>query len=215
MRFLQNSITPIPRSGIFAPMSRRKAKVLTRIGNWLSLALVLAAVGSAALVYLRWQYREQRFNKLIEEIAVQNGVDPFLVKAVIRRESKFDPFAYGSHGEIGLMQVTEAAGWDWARAVNRPDFGRDALWDPRVNIEAGTWYLARALGRWTDKDVDERIPFALAEYNAGLGNVLRWLPHGRDTTATEFLEAISYPNVRSYVSDVMENYETYKARGEL
>ncbi|HUI05949.1 MAG TPA: lytic transglycosylase domain-containing protein [Verrucomicrobiae bacterium] len=196
-------------------MSRRPSNALTRIGNWLSLALVLGAVGSAAFVYLRWQYREQRFNKLIVEIAAQNGVDPFLVKAVIRRESKFNPFAYGSHGEIGLMQVTEAAGWDWALATGRQDFGRDALWDPRVNIEAGTWYLARALGRWGDKDTDERIPFALAEYNAGLGNVLRWLPHGHETTATEFVDAISYPNVRGYITDVMDNYEAYKARGEL
>ena len=196
-------------------MSRRASKNLTRIGNWLALALVLGAVGSAAFVYLRWQYREQRFNKLIEQIAAQNGVDQFLVKAVIRRESKFDPFAFGSHGEIGLMQVTEAAGWDWARAMKRRDFGRDSLWNPRVNIEAGSWYLARALGRWVDKDAEERIPFALAEYNAGLGNVLRWLPHGHDTTAAEFLDAISYPAVHEYVTEVLENYEMYKARAEL
>jgi soluble lytic murein transglycosylase len=196
-------------------MSRRGAKKLERIGNWLALALVLAAIGSAALVYWRWQYREQRFNKLIEEVAAQNGVDPFLVKAVIRRESKFNPYAYGSHGEIGLMQVTEAAGWDWARAMRRVDFGRDALWSPRVNIEAGSWYLARALGRWSDKEMEERIPFALAEYNAGFGNVLRWLPHGHETTAVEFNEAISYPTVRGYISEVLENYEMYKAPGRL
>jgi soluble lytic murein transglycosylase len=197
-------------------MSRRKkAKVLAQIGNFVGLILVLGALGSAAVIYLRWQFREQRFNKLIEEIATQNGVDPFLIKAVIRRESKFNPFAYGSHGEIGLMQVTEAAGWDWADAVKRRTFGRDALWDPRTNIEAGTWYLARALGRWSDKDPAERIPFALAEYNAGFGNVLRWVPHGHETTAAEFVDTISYPSVRGYVSEVIENYETYKARGEL
>ncbi len=196
-------------------MSRRASKSLTRVGNWLSLALVLGAVGSAVIVYFRWQYREQRFNKIIEEIAAQNGVDQFLVKAVIRRESKFDPFAYGSHGEIGLMQVTEAAGWDWARAMGRRDFGRDSLWDARVNIEAGSWYLARALGRWSDKDPDKRIPFALAEYNAGFGNVLRWLPRGHETTAGEFIDAISYPTVRGYVTEVMENYEMYRARGQL
>jgi soluble lytic murein transglycosylase len=196
-------------------MSWRKVKTLERIGNWLALALVLAAAGSAALVYWRWQYREQRFNNLIEQIAAQNGVDAFLVKAVIRRESKFNPYAYGSHGEIGLMQVTEAAGWDWARAMRRVDFGRDALWNPRVNIEAGSWYLARALSRWSEKEPEERLPFALAEYNAGYGNVLRWLPRGRETTAAEFMEAISYPTVRGYVSEVLEDYEIYKVRGQL
>ena len=70
-------------------MSRgRKAKTLERIGNWLALVLVLGAVGAAAFVYWRWQYREQRFDRLIEEIAPTYGVDKFLVKAVIRRESK-------------------------------------------------------------------------------------------------------------------------------
>ena len=196
-------------------MSRRGSKALTRIGNWLSLALVLGAIGSAVIVYLRWQYREQRFNKLIEEVAAQNGVSPFLVKAVIRRESKFDQYAYGSHGEIGLMQVTEGAGWDWARAAKQHNFGRDTLWNPRVNIEAGSWYLARALSRWPDKEPEERLPFALAEYNAGFGNVLHWMPHGRQTTGAEFTEAISYPTVRGYVTEVLENYETYKARGAL
>jgi soluble lytic murein transglycosylase len=197
-------------------MPRRKyATTLTRIGHLLAVALVAAAAGSTALVYLRWHYREQRFNKIIEEIATQNGVDKFLVKAVIRRESKFDPFAYGSHGEIGLMQVTEAAGWDWAQAVGRRNFGRDSLWDPRTNIEAGSWYLARAMGRWADKDFEERIPFALAEYNAGFGNVLRWLPRGHETTSAEFMEAVSYPAVRGYITEVMDNYEIYRARGEL
>ena len=196
-------------------MSRRGSKSLTRIGNWLSLALVLGAIGSAVIVYLRWQYREQRFNKLIEEVAAQNGVSPFLVKAVIRRESKFDPYAYGSHGEIGLMQVTEGAGWDWARAVHLRSFGRDALWNPRVNIEAGSWYLARGLSRWPDKELEQRLPFALAEYNAGFGNVLHWMPHGNQTTAEEFIESISYPTVRAYVTEVLENYEVYKARGAL
>jgi len=194
---------------------RRKAKSFTRIGNWLSLALVLGAVGSAVFVYWRWQHREQRFDRLIEEIAPKYGVDKFLVKAVIRRESKFDPYVYGRHGEIGLMQVTDGAGQQWAQAVGRRDYGRSLLWNERANIEAGSWYLARALNRWPDKEMEERIPFALAEYNAGYGNVLRWLLHGQQTTADEFVEAITFPTVRDYVTDVTESYRFYKARGRL
>jgi soluble lytic murein transglycosylase len=156
-----------------------------------------------------------RFDRLIEEIAPKYGVDECLVKAVIRRESKFDPFVFGSHGEIGLMQVTDGAGQQWARAVKRRNYGRNLLWDPRANIEAGTWYLARALNRWPDKDMEKRMPFALAEYNAGYANVLRWLPHAQQTTADEFVQAISYPSVQNYVTDVMESYRFYKARGRL
>lgn len=190
-------------------------KKLERVGNWLAFILVLGAVGAAVFIYWRWEYREQRFDRLIKEIASQYGVDEYLVKAVIRRESKFDPFVFGTHGEIGLMQVTDGAGQQWARAVKRHDYGRSLLWDPRANIEAGTWYLARALNRWTDKDPDDRIPFALAEYNAGYANVLRWLPHAQQTTPAEFIAAISYPSVHDYVTDVIEDYEFYKARGHL
>jgi soluble lytic murein transglycosylase len=196
-------------------MSRRRSKTLEQIGNWLALALVAGAVGSAAFVYWRWQNREERFDRLIEEIAPKYGVDKFLVKAVIRRESKFDPFVYGSRGEIGLMQVTDGAGQQWARAVGRRDYGRSLLWNERANIEAGSWYLARGLARWPDKESDDRIPFALAEYNAGFANVLRWLPNGRQTTVDEFVNAITYPTVRDYVTDVMESYRFYKARGRL
>ncbi|HUK83357.1 MAG TPA: lytic transglycosylase domain-containing protein [Verrucomicrobiae bacterium] len=194
-------------------MTRRRASSRVRLGNWLTLALVAAAIGSAAAVYLRWLYREQRYNKLIEQIAMANGVDKFLVKAVIKRESQFDPFAYGTHGEIGLMQVTEGAGREWARATGRRDFGRDLLWDEQANIEAGTWYLARALRRWQDRD--DPIPFALAEYNAGLGNALRWLPYGRDTSASQFIEAITFSGTRRYIETITDYYQAYKADGVL
>ena len=194
-------------------MARRRKSRLTQMGQWLVIVTIFCALGSAAIVYLRWRFREQRYNQIIEQIAGQYGVDKFLVKAVIRRESEFDPFVYGRAGEIGLMQVTDGAGREWARATGRRDFGRDLLWDERANIEAGTWYLARALNRWREKD--DPVPFALAEYNAGLGNVLRWLPNGSATTAAQFEEAIGYPGVRAYVDSVTEFYETYRAGGQL
>lgn len=187
---------------------KRKRRV---IGQWLTLALVVGSIGSAAFVYLRWRFREQRYNQLIEAVASQCGVDKYLIKAVVRRESEFDPFVYGRSGEIGLMQVTEGAGREWARATGRKDFGRDLLWNERANLEAGTWYLARALQRWRNKD--DPLPFALAEYNAGFGNVLRWLPNGQATTAAQFREAITFPGVRRYVETVTEFYESYRSEG--
>jgi len=187
---------------------------LRRMGRMLAVALVLTALWSAAMVHLRWLYREQRYNKLIEQIAAKHGVDPFLVKAVIHRESEFDQFAYGSAGEIGLMQVMPtAAGLDWARTTGRKDYGRDLLWDARTNIEAGTWYLGRALRRW--QNMDDPIPFALAEYNAGLGRVQGWLPRGQETTAEEFVQAITIPSVRAYIETVTDYYRSYKAAGKL
>lgn len=193
-------------------MMRRATKRLVRVGRWLVAILVTLSVLAAAFVYGRWVYRERRFDALIAEIAEAQGADRHLIKAVMRQESGFDPFARSPRGAIGLMQVTEAAGQDWARATRRANFHREQLWDPRTNIEAGTWYLQRALSRWADRPWEERLPFALAEYNAGYANVVRWLPRGRDTTSAEFMDAITYPGVRHYIRKVMAYYEHYQSR---
>jgi soluble lytic murein transglycosylase len=192
-------------------MTRRTSKKLSRFGNWLAAGLVLAVVTALAVVHVRWVYREQRWNQLIEQIAPRYGVDKFLIKAVMRQESGFDAFAYSRTGAIGLMQIMPATGGDWARAVGRRDFATSALWTPQLNIEAGAWYLARGLNYWRGQGVDDPLPFALAEYNAGRGNVQRW----RAPTAAAFRAQITHPGVRHYVARVLDYHAHYQARGRL
>jgi soluble lytic murein transglycosylase len=192
-------------------MPRGLTKKLIRFGNWLSAGLVVAALVAMAFVYGRWLYREQRWNALIEQAARQYDVDKFLIKAVMRQESGFDSFAYSRAGAIGLMQVMDGTGADWARAVGRRDYSTGSLWLPQYNIEAGTWYLARALTYWRAQGVDDPVPFALAEYNAGRGNVQRW----RAPTAEEFRNRITNAGVRHYIRRVTDYYENYQARGQL
>ena len=192
---------------------KRRRSLLRRLGRTLVLVLLVGAVGAVAVLYLRWRWREQRYNPLIEEIAAEHDVDKFLVKAVMRQESGFDSTAYSSKGAIGLMQVMPATGEQWARATGRLGFKRDALWDPRTNIEAGTWILAQALARWQNHD--DPVPFALAEYNAGAGRVLKWLPNGAATTAGEFLSATTFPGVRRYLERITGYAESYRAAGQL
>jgi hypothetical protein len=129
---------------------------MVRIGNWLTLALVLGAVGSAAFVYVRWLYRERLCSKLIAEIAPKYGVDGFLVKAVARQESNFDPFAISSKGAIGLMQVMPAT---YAELSRRYLLGPDPF-DPMDNIQAGAAYLREMLSRYCERGF-------IAAYNAG------------------------------------------------
>jgi soluble lytic murein transglycosylase len=194
-------------------MSRRRKGPVARVGSWLTLLLTVAAVGSAAFVYRRWCYREQRYNRLIEQTAARHGLDKFLIKAVMRQESGFDPFAYSSKGAIGLMQVMPGTGDQWARATGQRQFAQGQLWREAVNIEVGAWYLANSWRRW--QAADDPLPFVLAEYNAGPGAVQRWLPRGAQTTAAEFKHAITYPGVRRYVDTITDLYETYRANGKL
>ncbi len=104
-------------------------------------------------------------DELILASGKRYGVPPELIKAVIWRESRFHPEKTGAHGERGLMQITEAAAQDWAKAEKIETFAPTDLYDPKVNIEAGSWYLGRALQHWKAKE--DAVPFALAEYNAG------------------------------------------------
>ena len=196
-------------------MAKRRRKFWQTIANLFSVLLIVGAVGAGVFVYLRWLWREQRYNQLIEQVAATEGVDKFLIKAVMRQESGFDPFARSSKGAVGLMQVMPDTGKQWARANKRSDFTPESLWKETINIQAGTWYLGRALRYWQTFVMDDPVPFALAEYNAGRGNVLHWLPKGKATTAEEFKAAVTFPSVRHYIERVTEFQEDYKAAGRL
>ncbi|MBM3862183.1 MAG: lytic transglycosylase domain-containing protein [Verrucomicrobia bacterium] len=179
-----------------------------RVGGILALALALGAFGAPAFVYVRWLVREHRYNQLIEQIAPRYGVDKFLVKAVMRQESGFDPFARSKSGAIGLMQIMPETG----RLIGMADA---QLWNERTNIEAGAWLLAHALAYWRQQPLDDPVPFALAEYNAGRGTVLRWAPQGRPQTAAGFLANLPNRGVRHYIKRVLEYREEYQHAGRL
>ncbi len=151
--------------------------------------------------------RYSAYDELIAEAAKKRGVDPLLIKAVIWRESRFDPSKIGTSGERGLMQIGEAAARDWATAHKIEVFVYADLFDARTNIDAGAWYLSRALERWKDRDYP--VSFALAEYNAGRSRVEKWAADGADSST--MLRAASGGSARQYVDDVVRRYRHFLA----
>ena len=145
---------------------------------------------------------------LIAEAAKKHGVDPLLIKSVIWRESRFYPTKVGTSGERGLMQVGEAAARDWAAAQKIEVFVYADLFDARTNIDAGTWYLSRALEHWKDRDYP--VSFALAEYNAGRSRVEKWAANGANASA--MLRSASGGSAAQYVYDVVRRYQRYLAQ---
>jgi len=159
--------------------------------------------------------RFQQHDTLIRAVAAEHQVDPMLVKAVVWRESRFDAQKFGTAGERGLMQVSEKAAGDWARETKAENFRVEELFDPKTNLEAGTWYLRRAIQHWQNQA--NPMPFALAEYNAGGTRALRWAG-GDDTkpiAARTFLENIDFPGTRKYVEWIIARYKFYKRRGRM
>ena len=158
--------------------------------------------------------RFHQYDELIRSTAAQHRIDPMLVKAVIWSESRFDPQKFGGAGERGLMQITEIAAKEWAQHNQVEGFRVEELFDPKVNIQAGTWYLARAMQHW--KKQSDPVPFALAEYNAGASRAQRWAG-GDDAVVppNTFRNNIDFPGTRKYVETVMARRDFYKKRGKL
>jgi soluble lytic murein transglycosylase len=188
--------------------------------------LLALAAGSAYLairsgdpIYTFYEWispaRFHQYDQLIRSVAIANHLDPMLVKAVVWRESRFDPKKYGGARERGLMQVSEKAANEWARENKIDTFRVEQLFDPKTNIDAGTWYLRRAFEHWETQS--DPMPFALAEYNAGASRAQRW--SGGDGVAAvppqTFLRNIDFPGTRKYVDSIIERYEFYQRRGRM
>ena len=138
-----------------------------------------------------------------------------LVKAVVWRESRFDARKYGIRGERGLMQVSEKAATEWARENKIAPWRVEQLFDPKTNLEAGSWYLHRALEHWGHQ-VDP-LPFALAEYNAGASRAQRWSGGNgiADIPAEKFLQNIDFPATRKYIDSIIDRHKFYQRRGRM
>lgn len=159
--------------------------------------------------------RFRQYDNLITTVAAEHRLDPMLLKAVVWRESRFDPQKYGSAGERGLMQVSQKAANEWARENKIDNFRIEQLFDPKTNLQAGAWYLRRATDRW-EAQVDP-LPFALAEYNAGASRAQRWAggEESANISAQDFLRNIDFPSTRKYIDSIIDRYEFYKRRGRM
>jgi soluble lytic murein transglycosylase len=177
---------------------RRRLLVL-----WL---ILLGGLATGLWLYERW--RNHRFDDTIRKAAGRYGVDPALVKAVVWRESRFNPRAVGRAGEIGLMQVRELAAVEWSTSERVLDFELTHLFDPGTNTLAGAWYLARVFRRYAQ--TDDPWPYALADYNAGRNNVLRWNQGPAATNAAAFVAHIGFPGTRKYVETVIARRGRYR-----
>lgn len=176
--------------------------------RWFAIALLL--VLAAIIGYWRWYvWRDHSQDAPILAAARRYAVDPALVKAIVWRESRFNPRARGSRGELGLMQIIPAAAArDWADTSHLPPPAPEILFDPATNTLIGAWYLDKLLKRYSR--ADDPLPYAIADYNAGRGNVLKWQHGPAATNSAAFLAQIAFPSTKSYVRSVMRRYQHYR-----
>jgi soluble lytic murein transglycosylase len=178
--------------------------------KWRRLCLILALLLVGGLsAYWWWQWRlEKSQDGPIRTAARRYGVEPALIKAVIWRESRFHPRVRGRAEEIGLMQLQEESAREWAAAEHLDAFEHEHCFDPGTNTLAGTWYLRKLLHRYAQ--TDNPVPYALSDFNAGRGNVLKWNQGAAATNSAAFLDQIGFPGTKAYVRSVMHRYAHYQ-----
>ena len=177
--------------------------------RWPFLALLLLLLCGIIGWWRYYEWRDHSQDAPILAAARRYGVEPALVKAVVWRESRFNPGVRGSRGEIGLMQVIpDAAAKDWADAERLKILPPEHLLNPVTNTLAGAWYLSKLLKRYGQ--TDNPLPYVLADYNAGRSNVLKWKKGAASTNSTVFVQEIGFPSTKKYVQTVMRRYTHYR-----
>ncbi len=177
------------------------------VRNWLVIVLLILAMNLSA--WLFWRHRqEHRYDGVIRAAAARYGVAPALVKAVVWKESRFAPDARGRAGELGLMQLMEETAFEWAGSQRLTNFTHEHVLHPATNTLAGTYYLGKALRRYTR--TDNPLPYGLADYNAGRGRVLKWMAGAAATNSAAFLARVDIPSTRAYIHDVSLRYQHYR-----
>ncbi|HMS85221.1 MAG TPA: transglycosylase SLT domain-containing protein [Nitrospira sp.] len=138
------------------------------------------------------------------KMSATNGVDPFLVAAIIREESQYDWKAVSRVGAIGLMQVMPTTATAVAQQHHLPGVSREDLFDQEVNIRIGVRYVEQLLAQFSGNVVQ-----AIAAYNAGPVVVGSWAATYRGRSEDEFVELIQYQETRQYVKRVLRSYKEY------
>jgi soluble lytic murein transglycosylase len=144
------------------------------------------------------------FGDIIAESAGLQNVDKYLVAALIREESRFDPKAVSWAGAMGLMQLMPATAYRLKKDLKLHLGERSEIHDVKKNIMLGTHYLSMLIREF------KQLPFAIAAYNAGENALKKWMAKYSDDDLVEFIENIPYKETRFYVKRVLKSYWRYR-----
>lgn len=146
------------------------------------------------------------YEDIIRREASKYAIDPFLIMALIRQESAFNPKAVSSANAHGLMQLLPSTARRLARGMKVPRPSAARLHEPEVNILFGMRYFSDLL-----KQFDGQTEKVLASYNAGEHRVESWMSEGTYADSAEFVDTIPFSETRNYVKIINRNYFFYKA----
>lgn len=146
--------------------------------------------------YFIRMYYPLKHGEEIDEYSKERGLDSNLVRALILQESYYNPKAKSRVGATGLMQLMPPTAKEHAARLRIP-FAISRLENPEVNVRIGTYHLKMLVNMFSGNTY-----LAVASYNAGQGNVMKWRRAAPKKPMDEFIESIPFPETRNYVKRV-------------
>lgn len=140
----------------------------------------------------------------IQKVAKDKKLDPYLILALIRQESLFDPKALSPAAAYGLMQLLPSTAARTAAQLGLTAPSPNKLFEPNLNLMLGICHLKELLQRYSNNLVK-----AIAAYNAGKQAVARWEKQIIVNDDEEFIERIPYGETRLYLKLVLRNHWNY------
>ena len=169
----------------------------------LLLIIIIYKVFNIEELVLKYLY-PIKYKELVYQYSQELNIDPMLTFAIIKTESNFDEKAESRSGAIGLMQLMESTAREQAIKLNM-EYNKEMLFNPNKNLKLGLNYFNTLLDYYNQNYI-----LAFASYNAGLGNVQKWIQEGTIKEDGSDIVNIPFKETNLYVRKIIKTYEMYK-----
>lgn len=175
-------------------------RIIRQIVTLIIVTFILISIG---ITILATRY-PLAYRSIVVKYSQEYEVDPFLIASIINVESRYDKLALSSKEAKGLMQISPQTG-QWASEVlNIEGYKEEDLFQPDLNIRIGAWYINRLF-----MEFDGNLDFVLAAYNAGSGNVNKWIVDEEYCVDGNSLKKIPFKETEDYLVRVNKSYRVY------
>lgn len=178
--------------------------------NFLKLILTIFVIAILFLVFIKYfgidkiilkRLYPKNYSEYVESASKKYGVEENLIYAIIKNESNFENTSSSHKGAQGLMQLMQETADDNASKIGISNID---LADPKTNIEIGTYFYSYLFEKYKNEGL------ALAAYNAGAGNVDKWIVSGKLEADGSNIENIPYKETNMYVRKVLQTIKMYE-----
>jgi len=145
-----------------------------------------------------------KYEEYVYKYSNELQIDPMLTFAIIKTESDFEEKVISKSGAIGLMQLMDSTAEEQARKLDI-QYNKEMLFNSEMNLKIGLNYFNTLLDYY-----EQNYILAFTAYNAGLGNVQKWINEGIIKEDGSDIENIPFKETNMYVRKIIKNYDMYK-----